>query len=133
MEFKAQSDLKALRSFGYLVGGVFAVIGLWPWLFHHADPRIWALVASTVLVVPALVRPASLRPIYRVWMTIGHALGWVNTRVILTVCFYLVFAPIGVLMRLRGKDPMRRRFDPTARSYRVSRTPRDANHMEKQF
>ena len=133
MESKSKSELKMLRSFGLLVGGVFAVIGLWPWVFRHSDPRIWALAVSAALVVPALVWPAALRPVYRVWMTIGHALGWVNTRVILAVCFYLVVTPVGMLMRLLGKDPMRLGFDPTAQTYRVNRTPRDANHMKKPF
>ena len=133
MEFKTKAELKALRSFGLLVGGVFAVIGLWPWFFRHADPRFWSLIVSVALVVPALVWPASLRPVYRVWMTIGHALGWVNTRIILGVAFFAIFTPIGWVMRLLGKDPMRRRFDPAAQSYRVNRPPRDANHMQKPF
>ena len=133
MEFKSKAELKALRSFGLLVGGVFAVIGLWPWFFRHMDPRFWSLIVSVALVVPALAWPASLRPVYRVWMTIGHALGWVNTRIILGVAFFVVFTPIGWVMRLLGKDPMRRRFDPAAQSYRVNRPPRDANHMQKPF
>jgi len=133
MEFKSKAELKALRSFGLLVGGVFAVIGLWPWFFRHTEPRFWSLIVSVALVVPALAWPASLRPVYRVWMTIGHALGWVNTRIILGVAFFVVFTPIGWVMRLLGKDPMRRRFDPAAQSYRVNRPPRDANHMQKPF
>jgi O-antigen/teichoic acid export membrane protein len=133
MDFKSKTELKALRSFGLLVGGVFAAIGLWPWVFRHSDPRIWALVVSVALVVPALVWPAALRPVYRAWMTIGHALGWVNSRIVLGVAFFVVFTPTGLVLRLLGKDPMRRRFDPAAQTYRVKRTPRDANHMQKPF
>jgi len=122
-----------LRSFGLIVGGIFAVIALWPPLFHGEDARIWALMVSALLAVPALALPASLRPIYKVWMRVGLALGWVNTRIILSLGFYGVFTPMGIVMRLFGKDPLRREFDPDVTTYRVLRSPRPGSHMQKQF
>ncbi|HKZ81254.1 MAG TPA: hypothetical protein VJ124_23490, partial [Pyrinomonadaceae bacterium] len=55
-----QITTKQLRSFGLTVGGVFALIGLWPLILHAADPRWWSVVVATVLIVPALVYPNSL-------------------------------------------------------------------------
>jgi hypothetical protein len=66
-------------------------------------------------------------------MKVGEMLGWLNTRIILGVLFYSLFAPIGLIMRLRGKDPMRRALIPEADSYRLVRQPRDASHMQHQF
>lgn len=126
-------NVKQLRHFGYLVGGIFGLIGLWPMLWRHQNPRLWALVLTVLLVVPALVAPRILAPVYRVWMLLGEVLAWINTRIILGVVFYGVVTPIGLLMRLTGRDPMRRQFERTSESYRVRCVPRPATHMMRQF
>jgi Saxitoxin biosynthesis operon protein SxtJ len=81
----------------------------------------------------ALIWPSSLTQVYRLWMTVGAGLGWLNTRLILGGLFYALFTPMGVVMRLRGQDPMRRTWVPEAESYRVVRQPRPATHMRHQF
>lgn len=126
-------DTKQLRSFGLLVGGVFAVIGLWPALLRGHEFRLWALILAGLLLLPGLVMPRRLRPIYQIWMAIGHVLGWINTRIILGVIFYGLFTPVGLAMRLWSKDPMRRTFEPAADTYRLLRAPRPSSHMTHQF
>ena len=116
-----------------LVGGIFLAIGLWPAVVRGAGPRSWALVAGIVLLAPALVAPRLLAPVYRIWMTIGEALGWVNTRILLGIAFYGLVTPMGLVRRLRGEDPMRRRYDAGAESYRVPKPPRPGTHMRRQF
>jgi hypothetical protein len=81
----------------------------------------------------AFVWPSSLTQVYRLWMIVGEVLGWLNTRIILGVLFYALFTPIGLYMRLRGKDPMRRTLAPEVESYRVIRQPRSPAHMRHQF
>jgi hypothetical protein len=81
----------------------------------------------------ALAWPQSLTQVYRFWMAVGEILGWINTRLILGALFYLLFTPLGLYMRLRGQDPMRRTLTPEAESYRVVRQPRPASHMRHQF
>ena len=127
------STNKDLRSFGLLVGGIFAVIGVWPLLIHSEDPRIWALALAGCLVVPALAFPRSLVWVHKGWMAIGHVLGWINTRIILGVVFYVVVTPIGAVRRLLGKDPMGKKLDSNAQSYRVPRRPRPGSHMNRQY
>ena len=124
---------KQLRSFGLLVGTIFAVIGLWPAIWRSQEFRLWALILAGLLIIPALAFPRSLRRVYQAWMAIGTALGWINTRIILSVVFYGLMVPMGLLMRLRGKDPMRRRWQPDAETYRVVRQPRPGSHMTHQF
>jgi hypothetical protein len=102
-------------------------------VWRHQDPRLWALALTVILVVPALVAPRILAPVYRVWMLLGEVLAWINTRIILGVVFYGVVTPIGLLMRLTGRDPMRRQFERAGESYRVRCVPRPATHMMRQF
>jgi Saxitoxin biosynthesis operon protein SxtJ len=124
---------KQLRQFGLLVGGVFTVIGLWPMVLRGQNPRLWSLVPAVLLIVPALVYPGALRFVHRGWMFIGEILGWINTRIILGTIFYTMVTATGLIMRLSGKDPMNRRLDPRADSYRRKREPRPTSHMKHQF
>lgn len=127
-------DRKTLVRFGLLVGGLIAVLFglLFPWLRGQRFPA-WPWAAAAVLCVCALGAPAALAPVYRVWMAVGSALGWVNTRVILGAVFFLVVTPIGVVMRMTGRDPMRRKVEPDRGTYRIpsARTPRE--RMEVPF
>ena len=100
---------RQLRKFGLMVGGTLAVIGSvsW-WRGHEIPPRVlWTLGA--LLVVPGLVAPALLGPVERAWMRAARGLAYVNTRIILTVLFYVVMLPTGALRRLFG-DPLNRKL-----------------------
>jgi Saxitoxin biosynthesis operon protein SxtJ len=122
-----------LRKFGFIVGGIFALISLWPFLVHRGEPRLWALVLACLLIAPAVVFPNILAPFHGGWMEIGHVLGWVNTRIIMAVIFFFVVTPMGWVMRLMRKDPMLRRLEPDAETYRVKKGFRPATHMNKQY
>jgi len=124
---------KQLRSFGFLVGGIFAVIGVWPFIVRGEDPRWWALILAAFLIFPAAIFPLALAWPHKGWMWLGHILGWINTRIILGVVFYLIVTPTGLIRRWLGKDPMGRKLRPDADSYRVTREPRPASHLKKQF
>ncbi|HEU4685551.1 MAG TPA: SxtJ family membrane protein [Nitrospira sp.] len=124
---------KVLRQFGLMVGGIFLVIALWPLVWRQEPLRSWALVVGLVLTLTGAVMPEALRQIYRGWMFLGHVLGWVNTRIILGILFYGIVTPMGIVMKLTGRDPMRRGFDPEATTYRVPREPRPASHMKNMF
>lgn len=126
-------DVKSLRTFGFLVGGIFLLLGSWPVMVHRVGPRIWALAAAVLLLGPALVYPRALGPAHRAWNQIGQVLGWVNTRIVLAVIFYVIFTPMGLVLRWLGQDPMRRRFDRRAATYRLEREVRPASHMRHQF
>lgn len=129
-----QQDRRILRNFGLLMGGVFAgVFGLLlPWWRDHPTSW-WPWVLGAVFAVPALMWPAGLGPVYRLWMRFGHVLGWINTRIILAVVFYFLIAPIGVLYRLLAKDPMRRNLERDVSSYRISTPVNARDDMEKPF
>ena len=128
-----QANTKELRTFGLMVGGIFSIIGLWPVLFRSESPRIWAISIGGVLVGLGLALPSSLKYVHRVWMKIGEVLGYVNTRILLGVIFFGLITPMGVIMRLAGKDSMHRLLVPEANTYRVIRPPRSRLHMRNQF
>ena len=128
-----KSETKQERNFGLLVGGIFAAIGVWPFFVRGESIRLWAIVLGVLLIAPALLLPKSLGPIYRVWMIVGHALGWLNSRIILAVIYWGLITPMGLVMRLAGKDSMRRNYEKASDTYRVLRTPRPGSHMLRQF
>ena len=113
MRMENQASPKQLRSFGLTVGGIFAGIGIWPVVVHGASIRLWAVIIAGLLLLPAIVYPRSLSLVHRGWMALGEVLGWINTRVILGLLFYLLVTPIGMVRRLMGKDPMGGWLGPT--------------------
>ena len=129
----APTGRKDLRNFGLIVGGIFALLAVWPAIFRGAPVRLWLLVLAAALVVPALIAPRILSRPYRVWMALGAALGWVNTRIILGLIFFGMITPMGLVMRMGRRDPMRRAFESDATTYRVPAKPRPGIHMLRQY
>lgn len=133
MSMEQSATKKDLRSFGLLVGGVFSVIGLWPLLLRGEPYRFWAVGLGGMLILLGGAIPSVLAPLHRLWMWIGHILGWINTRILLGLVFYGLVTPIGIVFRLMGKDVMRQVFAQDSPTYRVARQPRPRGHMKYQF
>ncbi len=125
---------RELRKFGLVTGAIVAVLfGLFlPWVFNYPWP-IWPWVVTGISCFWSMVHPDSLFVVYRPWMKFGHVAGWINTRIILGIMFYVVFFPAGILMRLVAKDPMARKLDSAAKSYRIVSEPLDKNHIERPY
>jgi hypothetical protein len=126
-------SIKELRKFGLVTGAMLILFFdlLIPWIWGVAMPK-WPLIAAAILAAMALIFPASLRPVYTVWMRFADALGWVNTRIILSVIFFLLFFPAGMIMRLFN-DPMRRKLDESADSYRIPSNAPKPENMERPY
>ena len=77
--------------------------------------RAWALALACAFGLLGIAAPRFLDPVYRAWMAVGEGLGWVNRWILLGIVFYGVLTPMGIVMRLAGRDPMRRRFNVRAR------------------
>jgi hypothetical protein len=110
------------RNFGVVFAAFFLLVGLAP-LRKHQPMRLWAFALSLVFLVLVLVRPVLLRPLNKAWMKLGHLLGLVMTPVVTGLLFFLIFAPVGFLLRFLGKDPLRLSFDRKAQSYWIERVP----------
>lgn len=110
------------RSFGWLFTTVFALLGgysLWQdgWLYP------WAFALAGITAGLTLAQPEWLAPLNRAWMCLGGLLHRVVSPVVLGLIFYVVFTPVGFVMRLAGRDIMRRRFEPGAATYWLDRDP----------
>ncbi|HKU51362.1 MAG TPA: SxtJ family membrane protein, partial [Nitrospira sp.] len=105
----------------------------WPFVWRHEAVRLWAVVPGGLLIAAGAVMPSLLREIYTGWMFLGHILGWINTRIILGIVFYGIVTPMGIVMKMMGRDPMRRKFNPEATTYRVVREARPVSHMRNMF
>jgi len=125
---------KTITSFALIVSAALLVVAALQW--RRGAPQ-WVLVTLLsivgALLLGAAVAPSLLRPVYRGWMRFGEALAWVNTRILLTLIFFLVVTPIGLVMRLFGRSPIAtaRRND----SYWTDVEPHSYGdrHIEKQF
>jgi hypothetical protein len=128
-------DKKGLRKFGLTTGAIIVVLFtfFFPWVFDTSAMPIWPWAVASLLWLPALFVPGALRPVYTAWMKVGHVIGWVNTRIILGVLFYVMILPMGLTMRMFGKDPMARKHDKSASSYRIKSTSEAKDRLEKPF
>lgn len=122
-----------LRNFGLVLGGLFAAFfGLLPLIRHHTL-HTWPWCLACVLWILALARPSMLSYLHVAWTRLGWALGWINTRIVLTIIYTVLVVPIGTVMRLWGRDRMGQRFDREIASYRVSSRKRSAQDLEHPF
>jgi hypothetical protein len=111
-------------------------IGLAAFLLYKGD-TLWMLFlgGSAFFLLTGLFGYPFLKPIYIGWMSFAFALGWVNTRIILGVVFYLIFTPVGIFGRLLGKDLLGLHFKRQSSTYWVKRKPQafDQKRYEQLF
>jgi Saxitoxin biosynthesis operon protein SxtJ len=124
-----------LRSFGLTVGGITALLGGW-WIYRGKFVSIAPISVGLggLLLLLGLAAPAALRVPHRLWMGLGEALGFVMSRLVLAIVFFLVVTPIGFIRRRLGADPLRRRAASAEtywEDYPVSR--QDRRHYKKMY
>lgn len=110
------------RGFGIVFAIVFAIIAAWP-LMKGGPVRLWAAAGAAIFLLLAFAAPRLLTPLNKVWMAFGLLLGRIISPIMLFVVYVIAVVPTGLILRLRGKDPLHRRFDPAASSYWVHRVP----------
>ncbi len=107
---------RELVLFGLLMAGVIAALGLFRWWRHGHVPVVFFGIAA-VFLLAGLIAPAALRPVYKGWMWFGERLNRVMTFLLLNISFWLMIVPTGLLMRVFGDDPLKRKWDPEATTY----------------
>jgi hypothetical protein len=123
-EFRNSGKAEAqLRKFGIGMTIIFSVLGaIGIWRGRHVAPSVFFLAAVLALLT-AIGYPRGLAPVYRAWMTLARALAWINTRIILFLLFYVVVTPVGMVMRLFGRDPLKLKLDRSCSSYWITLKP----------
>lgn len=129
-----KSGKRELRNFGLLMGAIFSVIaGIMVW----QEKSYYALLLGPgfFFLGAGVFFPACLKPIYIPWMGLANILGWIMTRVILSLLFYLIVTPIGLIARVSGKQFLDLAMDKSNDSYWNYReiTQKKAEEYERQF
>ena len=112
------ASTKEQRKFGFVMGAAITVLGLVRWWLHgFAELPVYFFSVAAAFAVLGLVAPRILKPVFYLWIRFGLAMNWLVTRLVLLIAFWITIVPTRVLIRLFGKDPLKREFLPDASSY----------------
>jgi hypothetical protein len=121
-----------LRKFAAILATVIAILAAWFYWRTNSVPT-WNTPVLSLLLIPAAFKPRLLAPFYSLWMNLGHGLGWLNTRIILAVMFYLVLSPVGLLRRLFGNDGLQLSKKTSGKTCAVKLKQRSSKHFDWLF
>ena len=119
---KRNSNIKisSNRNFGLVFFIVFLIVSLWP-LTYHEPVRIWSAIISSVFLILGLMNSKLLTPLNKLWFKFGMILGAIVSPVVMGVVFFLVVTPIGLIMKIMGKDLLNKKYDKKKRTYWIKR------------
>ena len=125
---------KDLRKFGLVVGLFFIIIAAVLFWKGNQSFTYFFIIGLTLIIGGAAI-PVILTPLYLVWMTFAVIMGWIMTRVILSILFYLIIMPIGLIPRMFGKQFLELKWDRTQDTYWNYRSMEQLkkDQYEKQF
>jgi multisubunit Na+/H+ antiporter MnhG subunit len=130
---KLDTTPRYLRIFFIRMSAAFAIVGT---LFLLRHKSVYALFYSlSLLFMVGIAAPVLLKPLYLFWMKLAFVIEWLVTRLIMAGIFYLVLTPLGLIIKLSGKDLLDRKIERDKGSYWKKNTsgPFDLKTYEKQF
>ncbi len=119
------------KSFGILFFVVFSLISLWPLIFSSGELRIWPIPFAIIFLVLGLMNSKFLNPLKLLWIKFGELLGKVIAPIVMALVYFIVLTPIGLIMRIFGKDFLSLKFS-NQKSYWMKRQ-KDLGSMKRQF
>ena len=119
------------RSFGIVFFIVFILIAIYP-LINQGEVRIWSLIVSFLFLFLGLLNSKILTPLNKLWFKFGILLGKIISPIIMGIIYFLVVTPIGLLMRLFGKDVLNLKLNKNESSYWVEKVG-PKSKMKNQF
>ena len=123
---------KEIRKFGLVIAIALGVIGSFIYVkFSNLDVVGWLWGIGLLFLILGFILPSVLRPIYKIWMLLAFFIGGIVSRVILTVLYYVVVTPTGLVIRLFGKDILDKKFDKRRESYWVKKDL--SGHTKEQY
>ena len=108
------------RNFGLVFFIVFLIVSIWP-LTYDEPVRIWTAIMSSVFLILGLMNSKLLTPLNKLWFKFGMILGAIVSPVVMGVVFFLVVTPIGLIMKIMGKDLLNKKYDKKKRTYWIKR------------
>ena len=118
------------KSFGILFCVVFAIVALWP-IMKGGSLRIWPIPISLIFLTLGLLNSKLLNPLNLAWIKFGELLGKIIAPIIMAIIYFIIVTPIGLFMRLIGKDLLNTKFTKDS-SYWIKRE-KNIGSMKKQF
>ena len=131
MTLNSKIKISSNRNFGLLFFTVFLIVALWP-LKYEADIRLWSLTLSIIFFILGIFNSKLLTPLNKLWFKFGIFLGAIISPIIMGIVYFLVVTPIGIFMRLLGKDFLKMKKVQNTSTYWIKRG-KQLSTMKKQF
>ena len=104
------------KSFGLVFFVIFIIIALWP-LLNDGNIRIWSIIISIIFLILGLLNSKILTPFNKLWMRLGALLGIIVSPIVMGVVYFGIITPIGLIMKLFGKDVLNLKLDKNKKTY----------------
>jgi len=132
---KIRNEIKDLRQFGAVLAGILLVFGVVNFLKGRIYWYPWFFGLSVIMVVLVMASPQKIRPVFIVFTKVAHIIGWVNTRIILALIYFILITPAAIIMKILGKDPLNKKTDKNKMSYwtKCAIAKAAKANLEKQF
>ena len=118
------------KSFGILFFIVFLLIAIWP-VLESGSIRLWSILISLIFFILGIINSKILTPLKKGWIKLGEILGKVIAPIVMGFIYFIIITPIGILMRLLGKDLLNIKYNKN-KSYWIKRT-KNISTMKRQF
>jgi hypothetical protein len=125
-----QIKIPSNKNFGIVFFIVFIIISFYP-LVNSDDIRLWALIISIIFLVLGLLNAKILTPLNLLWTKLGFLLGKIISPIVMGIIFFLIITPIGLFMRLLGRDLLNLKFNKNLSYWIEKKDPK--SKMKNQF
>ena len=119
------------RSFGLVFFVVFLILGLWP-IKSGGDINIFLILISLIFLFLAIIKSKFLTPLNKLWFKFGIKLGAIIAPIVMGVVFFLVVTPIGIIMKITGRDLINKKINKNIKTYWLNRK-KAVGSMKRQF
>ena len=131
MQHKPKIKISSNRNFGLVFFVVFLIIAFWP-ILNNGDLRLWSIIISLIFLILGLLNSKLLKPLNLAWTKFGIMLGNFIAPLVMGFIFFLVVTPVGLVMRIKGKDLLNLKFNKNMKTYWINRD-KQITTMKKQF
>jgi len=135
VELKRDASAAETRRFALFALPAFCLLlaAIAGWRFGSATFATVFIAAGAMSIVLSLFAPGLMRGLLLAWLWVTFPVGWLVAHLVLAVIYFLLITPIGLVMRIVGRDPLRKKFDREADSYWMPRKPADESRYFRQF
>ncbi len=128
---KSNIKMGSNRSFGLVFFVVFLILGLWP-VKSGGDINIFLILISLVFLFLVITKSKFLTPLNKLWFKFGMKLGAIIAPIVMGVVFFLVVTPIGIIMKITGRDLINKKINKNIKTYWINRK-KAVGSMKRQF